>query len=116
MSVANLFDAPNYLSKATTATGSVAEMIEPNNRHDSHVKSPEYPSMYFIVIPLRNVEPSTIGPAIKSIYQNYILMICQSELKADSNIKAGKKMKRISCGDRKLHCLIALPSTPKSYQ
>jgi len=51
--------------------------------------------MKVIMIAVRHVDPISIGPAIIRIYHNSTLKICQSELKADSKISAGRKISKI---------------------
>ena len=96
--VESLFEAPNSLSRLTTATGSVAEIIDPNKRAaENGNSSPEYPNNYIIKAD-KIIESKSIGPAIISTCGNSTLNMCQSELKALSKIRAGKNISSSKCG------------------
>ena len=96
--VESLFEAPNSLSRLTTATGSVAEIIDPNKRAaENGNSSPEYPNNYIIKAD-KIIESKSIGPAIISTCGNSTLNMCQSELKALSKIRAGKNISSNKCG------------------
>jgi len=87
--VASLLEAPSSFKSTTTATGSVAEAIDPNRREASQVKTPVYYRIYVIMSALKNVATISIGPAMMSTWPISTLNICQSELNADSKISAG---------------------------
>jgi hypothetical protein len=97
--VDSLFEAPNSLSRLTTATGSVAEIIDPNKRAaENGNSSPEYPRIFYIINADKKIDIKSIGPAIISTCGNSTLNMCQSELKALSKISAGKNMRSSKCG------------------
>jgi len=54
----------------------------------------------------------SIGPAKIITYQNSTLKICQSELKADSKISAGRNINNSKEGDIPAQQSIALPRRP----
>jgi len=68
--------------------------------------------MYFIERAVKNVHPTTIGPARRRIYPIYTFTIWKSVLKADSNINAGKKRSSISCAFISLQLCIPSPKIP----
>jgi hypothetical protein len=97
--VESLFDAPNSLRRDTTATGSVAEIIDPNKRAaENGNSSPEYPRQYYIIKADKIIEIRSIGPAIINTCGNSTLNMCQSELNALSKMSAGKNMRSNKCG------------------
>lgn len=97
--VDSLFEAPNSFRRLTTATGSVAEMIDPNKRAaENGNSSPEYPKICYIIKADKMIDIKSIGPAIINTCGNSTLNICQSELKALSKMSAGKNMRSSKCG------------------
>ena len=78
--------APNYLSKATTATGSVADKTHPrvNASYQLRSSSP-YPSISLKMKAIINAPHKTPGPASKRMLTSDFLKTCQSQLKAEDN-------------------------------
>lgn len=63
INVANFLLAPSSFNKATTATGSVADIIAPNSTAASNVNYPLYPSTNLITKADRQVDSNRAGPA-----------------------------------------------------
>jgi len=79
----NLTLAPNYLSKATTATGSVAESTHPNAQASNQVRSSSpYNKIPLKINAMRIAPKSTPGPANNKILIIDLLKTCQSQLYA----------------------------------
>ena len=78
--------APNYFSKATTATGSVADKTHPRVSASFQLRSSSpYPSISLKMKAIMIAPHKTPGPASKRILTNDFLKTCQSQLKAKDN-------------------------------
>ena len=101
ISVESCLDTPNSLSKATTATGSVAEIMTPKREHARKLNSFSVSnrSTKNMTAAVTKVEKISMGPAIRRILTNCRLKTYQSELKALSKIRAGRKMRKTSSGE-----------------
>lgn len=94
----SLLEAPSSLRIAITATGSVAEIINPKRREMSQLKSPLLMIIYFITIAVRIAQTRSIGPARMRILTSCFLNMNQSQLNAESKMRGGKKRRRIRFG------------------
>ena len=81
--VLNLTLAPNSLSKATTATGSVAESTQPKAQASNQVRSSSpYNKIPLKMKAMRKAPKSTPGPAKTKMLNMDLLKTCQSQLYA----------------------------------
>ena len=87
--VANLLLTPSSLSRATTATGSVALRIDPKSTASENVKLVNCKG-YNITNAVINVPIRTPGTAKSRICPISLLNMCQSALKLLSKISGGK--------------------------
>ncbi len=79
----NLTLAPNYLSNATTATGSVADKTHPNVNAWYQVNyASEYAKTTLKQVPIKIAPHNTPGPAKTNILTIDFLKTCQSQLNA----------------------------------
>ena len=104
--------APTSLSRATTATGSVADKMEPSMRLEPHPQS--YGIVALSKAPMRPVPMSTPGPASQMTWLAHLRKVCHSSEKADSNTSAGRKHDSIVCGPMLTQMSRDLPSDPRS--
>jgi len=81
--VLNLTLAPNSLSKATTATGSVADKTQPRAQASYQLRSDyPYPKITLKIKAIIIAPQRTPGPAKSKMFNIDFLNTCQSQLKA----------------------------------
>ena len=68
--------------------------------------------MYFIMIAVKKELKTNIGPASIRILAIYFLKMNQSQLKAESNIRAGRKSRRTNLGSIMLKERAPIPYSP----
>ena len=83
-----LFGVPISFNRATTATGSVAAIIDPIVNASAQSKLSYY-SIYFNIIAIKKHNSATPGNANNIIYHIDLENVKKSALKADSKIKGG---------------------------
>ena len=92
---------PNSFNKETTATGSVAQMTEPNIKETYQSQLPNPIPRYFIPMAIAAlIQIATIipGTAIKKAFQKDFLKVWTSKSNAASKIKVGRKTYNIISG------------------
>jgi len=77
--VLSFLEAPSSFSNATTATGSVADTIDPNTREPVNPELSFSGTMFSRIAAVTKAPTKRMGPASNRICASYFLKRCQSE-------------------------------------
>jgi hypothetical protein len=111
----NFFGAPASLSKANTATVSVQDKTDPNMNASGKLKNESSNLIIsFRLNMMINALIKTEGKAKMKIWTACFLKMYQSELKAPSKMRGGKKMSRMPLGSISEIVMMDSPMTPRS--
>merc|ERR1719201_1180013 len=104
INMVNLGETPSVLKRATTATGSVAERIDPKAKDIG--RSHPYGRMYMATPAVSTVPRTTPGHARIITWPKHLLKMCGLKFIASPKTSTGRKAKKTRCGSMFSHIVI----------
>ena len=109
----SFFEVPSSLRIAIVATGSVAEIKNPKSNEAVQSNLSSSIMMYFMTTAVRQEHTTSIGPAKIRMLINCFLKMNQSQLNAESKMRAGRNNRRTRLGSMELNVSAASPKLPR---